>query len=143
MNKQSYLSYLKSQNADYIEELFWRYLADPNSVDESWRYFFEGVELGTDTEPPVKEQANGGNNGASGGTVTHIAGTPGVTASNGGLDGEAKVGELIQHYRELGILLAGVNPLQAAPKNHPLLELQAFELTEADLERKLDRKSVV
>ncbi|MBI3555900.1 MAG: hypothetical protein HY074_06535, partial [Deltaproteobacteria bacterium] len=42
------LNYLKSQNADYIDELFQRYQADPNSVDESWRFFFEGLELATE-----------------------------------------------------------------------------------------------
>src|ERR1700737_5002311 len=33
-------------NVDAIEEAFQRWKRDPASVDESWRYFFEGFELG-------------------------------------------------------------------------------------------------
>ena len=131
------LNYLKSQNADYIDELFARYQADPNSVDESWRFFFEGLELaiesGTALPTPPAQVAG---NGPVGTPVTYMAAVPSPAPGTTPINSEAKVGELIQHYRELGIMLANINPLTPAPTTHPLLELAAFELTAADLDRK-------
>jgi len=141
-----FLSYLKSQNAEYIEDLFQRYLADPNSVDESWRYFFDGLELGSTAagDSPAPNGAVAKGNGqasttaarASGAEVAGVVTYATPTASGKMLDSESKVGELIQHYRELGILLADINPLEQALQKHPLLELSAFELTDADLDKK-------
>ena len=112
-------SYLKSVNAEYIDEIFARYLKDPSSIDESWRYFFEGLELGNQ----VGEAAALENGGLSNGHAT-----PGID-----LSAEAKVAELITAYRELGRLLADIDPLTPAPSSHPLLELSNFRLSEADL----------
>ena len=38
-------SYLKSSHATYIEQLQDLYHQDPDALDPSWRYFFEGLEL--------------------------------------------------------------------------------------------------
>jgi len=38
-------SYLSTMDNSVIEELFEKYKADPGSVDESWRKFFEGFEF--------------------------------------------------------------------------------------------------
>jgi 2-oxoglutarate dehydrogenase E1 component len=34
-------------NITYIEKLYAQYLSDPNSVEKSWHYFFEGMAFGT------------------------------------------------------------------------------------------------
>lgn len=39
-------SYLQLANVEEIEALYAQYLDDPSSVDESWRYFFEGASFG-------------------------------------------------------------------------------------------------
>jgi 2-oxoglutarate dehydrogenase E1 component len=116
----SRFSYLKSTNADYIDELFARFLQDPDSVDPSWRYLFEGMELGTETSPAT---ANGHAVPATGPSPLH----------SNDLSSEAKVAELITAYRELGRLIADINPLAAPAASHPLLELSRFGLTSADL----------
>ncbi|HCK83268.1 MAG TPA: hypothetical protein DHW63_01715, partial [Hyphomonadaceae bacterium] len=36
-------SFLQGANATFVEEMAARYLADPHSVDPSWRAFFEEV----------------------------------------------------------------------------------------------------
>ena len=113
-------SYLKSTNAEYIDELFTRYTRDPESVDPSWRYLFDGLELG------LEEAGNENGNGHAG---------PAVSMATLDLSNEAKVAELINAYRELGRLIANVDPLHAAPPTHPRLELSRFELTSADLQK--------
>jgi 2-oxoglutarate dehydrogenase E1 component len=147
-NSNDKFSYLKSQNADYIEEMFQRYLADPNSVDESWRYFFDGMEIGggsLEVEIETNGHATNGNgNGLNGSARAAMPAMPlsiapagaSVTTLSPALNSEAKVAELIQTYRELGILLADINPLQKPAQAHPLLELSSFELSNADLEKR-------
>ena len=114
-------SYLKSINADYIDDLFALYSQNPDQVDPSWRYFFEGLELGTETETTPELQKK----------------QPDLTpqASSTDVAKEAKVAELILAYRSLGKLLADIDPLTPPPTSHPLLELSRFGLTSADLEK--------
>lgn len=84
-------SYLKSINADYIEELYQKFLEDPSSVDESWRYFFEGVYLGE-----MSALENAVQNGAD------------ATAEN---SYESKIQKLVEAYRNHGHRYAKLNPL--------------------------------
>ena len=39
-NLQPSINFLSGPNAPFIEELYAKYLSDPNSVDESWQNFF-------------------------------------------------------------------------------------------------------
>lgn len=49
-------SFLQGANADYVEQLYANYAADPSSVDASWQAFF--ASLG-DAESDVKKSAEG------------------------------------------------------------------------------------
>jgi 2-oxoglutarate dehydrogenase E1 component len=49
-------SFLQGHNAAYIEQLYARYAADPNAVDEAWRAFFRALG---DTEVDAKREAAG------------------------------------------------------------------------------------
>ncbi len=108
--------YLKSINSDYIEELYTRFKENPDSVDATWRYFFEGMEMAPAAAPtPMAESLSADQ----------------VST----LSSEAKVAELINAYRESGNFLAHIDPLSEPPKSHPLLELSRFELKAANLEK--------
>ncbi len=107
-----------------------RFTQDPDSVDASWRYFFEGLELGTDFAE-THAVSNGNGSGAA-----HAAPVPAALPSTGlDLSAEAKVAQLITAYRELGRLLADLDPLTPAQTSHPLLELSHFQLSPADLQK--------
>jgi len=121
-------TYLKSANAEYIDELLSRYKKDPTSVDPTWRYFFEGVELGNELGTADHALSNGHANGTTNGSAG-----PAVVASSTDLLSEARVAELINAYREFGRTIANINPLTPAPTSHPYLELARFGLTQADL----------
>jgi 2-oxoglutarate dehydrogenase E1 component len=104
-------------NKDYIAEQYRRYQADPASVDERWASFFAGFELAA------------GGNGASPALEPH--GQPAVEAAGG-------VYDLVHSYRELGHLVAHLNPLAPPPEGHPLLEPSEFGFAAADLDRIVD-----
>jgi len=101
-------SYLKSINADYLDQLLEKYQYDPDSVETSWRYLFDGLHIGRSLSPADD--------------LTHLS-------------SEAKVAELINAYRELGRLIADLDPLQPPANTHPLLELERFGLSDEDQER--------
>ncbi len=131
-------SYLRSANAEYIDEVLDRYLKDPNSVDPTWRYFFEGMELGSQLAQQDAEVAysNGHFNGLANSQSNGMAnGAAGITSVGTAIDlsREFRVYELIQAYREFGRMLADLNPLAPPPSSHPYLELGRFDLGEADL----------
>src|SRR5262249_38757666 len=104
------LGFATRWNLDAIEAAYQRWLQDPDSVDESWRLFFEGFELGSDGAHPL----------ATAGTDAQA---------------QAAVVRLVQAYRDLGHFLARLDPLGEPRKSHPQLELAAFGLDQSDLER--------
>jgi 2-oxoglutarate dehydrogenase E1 component len=124
-------------NKDYVAEQYQRWKDDPGSVDESWALFFAGFELG----------------GASGNGLG-VAKAPASEAVEAA--GEALppaedlvqavapvlgVFDLVHSYRELGHLVAHLNPLAPKPAGHPLLEPSEFGFGEDDLDLTVDSGS--
>jgi 2-oxoglutarate dehydrogenase E1 component len=99
-------------NAEFIEEQYKRWKADPASVSSDWRFFFEGFELAASGETEAAESSD-----------------------EQRLLRQSRVESLIYRYRDLGHLLACLDPLAACPTEHPLLALEAFNLTPQDLDR--------
>ncbi len=102
--------FLQQANAAFIEEMHQRYRDDPAAVPEDWRQFFA-------TEP---------------GRALETTPAPQPTA-----DVEPTIGvfDLIHSYRELGHLIANLDPLGDNQSDHPLLELSQFGFSDADLDR--------
>jgi 2-oxoglutarate dehydrogenase E1 component len=100
-------------NLDALEAAYQRWQQEPASVDESWRVFFEGFELGLARPAP---------------------------AVSAGADARAQTGIvlLIDAYRDLGHFMAQLDPLSESRPTYPLLDLAEFGLQEADLERTFD-----
>src|SRR4051795_6033315 len=101
-------------NLDLIEENYQRWRSDPSSVEDTWRFFFEGYELGQSGDGMARAD------------VDHDASRA-----------QAAVTRLIDAYREIGHYLADLDPLKLNPprESHELLEPSQFGLTEADLDR--------
>src|SRR5437763_15941100 len=101
-------------NLDLIEANYQRWRTDPASVDESWRLFFEGYELGQSGDGMARDD------------VDHDAARA-----------QASVTRLIDAYREIGHYLADLDPLKLNPArdSHELLDLGAFGLSSADLDK--------
>jgi 2-oxoglutarate dehydrogenase E1 component len=104
-------------NSEYIEELYAKYQQDPQSVDETWRLFFSGFELG------LGRPVLGGSGGGSGEFAT---------LSQRRQDG---TGDLVHSYRELGHTQADLDPLKVPRASHPLLNLNEFGFSETERDR--------
>src|SRR5262245_54700862 len=95
-------------NQGAIEEAYQRWRQDPASVDETWQAFFAGFELAE--RCPVAADASA----------------------------QLAIFRLVQAYRDLGHLIAHIDPLADLRTSHPYLELEQFGLSEADLDRTFD-----
>ena len=100
------LDFILRANPDYVEELYSQYLRDAQSVGADWAHFFAGFEYGADGR------------GAAAQAERHLG-----------------VLDLIHSYRELGHLIADLNPLGGNPTEHPLLARSEFGFDESDLDR--------
>jgi 2-oxoglutarate dehydrogenase E1 component len=97
-------------NLDAIESAYQRWLVDPASVDEGWRCFLEGFELGvarSETPTPADHSQTG-------------------------------VFRLIYRYRDLGHFLARLDPLSDPRTSYPQLQLSEVGLDDSDLDRVFD-----
>ena len=108
-------------NGQYIDEMYARYLADPQSVDPQWQAFFAGFALGT------------GDAGRDVAAIPAVTGMVGAAAVEQ-LEATTPVGiyDLVHTYREFGHFEANLNPLAAelgeVRKPHPMLSLENFGL---------------
>ncbi len=137
-------SALSGGNADFIEDLYERYLKDPNSVEPTWARYFGSLRGG----------ASGGANGGANGEAAQVEVAHGEIRerllarlnSRGRAGGGAAspelasakqgaVSRLIQVYANRGHLIANLDPLGLQERTKPyVLALQYFGLSKEDLD---------
>ncbi|MEM6803159.1 MAG: thiamine pyrophosphate-dependent enzyme, partial [Bacteroidota bacterium] len=108
------LSFLSNTNPEFVENLYKDYKADPNSVDPSWKRFFDGFDFA---------QQNYSNGQTATSDETDVLGSKELAVLN-----------LINSYRSRGHLFTKTNPVRERRKYSPSLELKNFGLSEGDLE---------
>ncbi|HEX8789952.1 MAG TPA: 2-oxoglutarate dehydrogenase E1 component [Polyangiaceae bacterium] len=125
-------------NAGYVEELHNRWLQSPQSVEQGWREFFEGMNgavrapapaVALPVAPPPSAPKVNGTNGSA---VLREAVRESVVAAT---ELQSRVAQLVNAYRVRGHLFARVDPLENAPEAQPELELSNFGLSEADMDK--------
>lgn len=106
MDKYSYIS---NAHGAYLDEMYQAYQQDPDSVDVTWKKFFEGFEFGIQKY---------GENGS-------------IDSSES--NKETAVRNLIYAYRSRGHLLSDTNPVRARRQHVVDLDLKDFGLSDSDL----------
>ena len=97
-------------SADFIDAQHRKWRSDPASLPSDWQYFFKGFEMA--------------------GAVGPADADPDQALR------QSRVGALIHRYRDIGHLLACMDPLSACPTAHPLLDLETVGLEASDMERR-------
>ncbi|MFP8835760.1 2-oxoglutarate dehydrogenase E1 component [Hydrogenophaga sp. XSHU_21] len=131
-------SYLFGGNAPYVEEMYENYLANPTSVPDTWREYFDALQ----NVPAV--------DGSNAKDVPHLpvinafaerakqGGTTVVIAAGADSDlGRKRVAvqQLIAAYRNVGARWADLDPLKRTGRPHiPELEPSFYGFTDADHE---------
>lgn len=101
-------SYLGNAEIGAVEDLYKQFVEDKNSVDESWRQFFEGFEFARENFEEEKIPEN--------------------------VSKEFCVINLINGYRSRGHLFTHTNPVRERRNYSPTLDIENFGLEKSDLE---------
>src|SRR3954462_834093 len=96
-----------SENGELVDEMFRRWRENPESVDDTWRAFFAGMQFA----------------GRVGGLAEPAAG---VTPPAADLRTQTGAVRLVYWYRQAGHLQAHTDPLSPPPPPNPLLGLANF-----------------
>ena len=102
-------SFLSAMHTKMVDSMYEQYIKDPNSVDESWRRFFQGFDFAKEVYSEEEILSN--------------------TFSK-----EFNVINLINEYRKRGHLFTKTNPVRERRKYSPSLEIENFGLNEKDLD---------
>jgi 2-oxoglutarate dehydrogenase E1 component len=117
-------SFLNAAHTSFIADLYDKYLVNPDSVEPSWRSFFQGYDLAN---------SNYSLNG-KGDVAIEIPGH---------VHKEFQVIELINSYRSRGHLFTKTNPVRERRKYEPSLALENFGLSNEDLDTIFDAGKIV
>ncbi|MGB7978997.1 MAG: 2-oxoglutarate dehydrogenase E1 component [Chlamydiales bacterium] len=96
-------------NVALMEELYNRYLLNPEGVDLSWRHFFEGIDFASHLYHRGEKLQGDSSN--------------------------LRIYELIQAFRRHGHLMAGCNPLTEPPASVSELELETLGFFSSEMEQ--------
>lgn len=113
-------SFIANAHPAYIDSLYEQYQNNPEQVEGSWASFFKGFDYAH------------ANNGHSNGSAA--AKSNGVTPSAVFNPQEFQVLAMITAYRGRAHLLSTTNPVRARRDRNPKLDLEDFNLSEADLD---------
>ena len=115
-------SFLNAAHSAFFADLYDQYLKNPDTVEPSWRAFFQGFDFGSE------------NAEVASGEISYSEGedciSPGVPEH---MQKEFNVIRLIDGYRNRGHLFTKTNPVRERRKYDPTLDLANFGLSEGDL----------
>ena len=109
-------SFLNAAHSAYFSEMYDQYLKDPDSLEPSWKAFFQGYDFANSDF--LKEEVL---EGVSLQVPDHV-------------QKEFKVINLINGYRSRGHLFTQTNPVRARRTYTPTLSLENFGLSDNDLD---------
>ncbi|WP_405267721.1 2-oxoglutarate dehydrogenase E1 component [Cellulophaga sp. Ld12] len=117
-------SFLNAAHTSFFAELYDKYLINPDSVEPSWRAFFQGFDFGQESlldelDLPV--------------TPNNVAAPSGTSEMPQSLQKEFQVIRLIDGYRSRGHLFTKTNPVRERRKYEPTLAIENFGLSSGDL----------
>ncbi|MFP9097708.1 2-oxoglutarate dehydrogenase E1 component [Flavobacterium sp. RHBU_24] len=120
-------SFLNAANTAFFADLYDQYIENPDSVEPSWRAFFQGFDFaaadyGSGATEVVAQAAP-----VAPAPVSDYSGIPEK------LQKEFKVLNLIEGYRTRGHLFTKTNPVRERRTFSPTLDLENFGLSDADL----------
>jgi 2-oxoglutarate dehydrogenase E1 component len=107
-------SFLNSAHTSFFAEMYDQYLESPDSLEPSWKAFFQGFDFGLENANITLEEKKF------------------EVPEN--IKQEFKVVNLINAYRQRGHLFTITNPVRERRKYSPTLDIENFGLKETDLE---------
>ena len=127
-------SFLNAAHTQFFADLYEQYTQNPDSVEPSWRAFFQGFDFGMETFSEEQFLAQMSKTDSDGQDCNLVSGK---------LQKEFNVLKLIDGYRTRGHLFTRTNPVRDRRTYEPNLDLENFGLTSADLDTVFDAAKVI
>ena len=129
-------SFLNAAHTSFFAELYDKYLTNPDSIEPSWRAFFQGFDFGLESslEDLGLESDKGGMVVLSNGKQVEMPQS---------LQKEFQVIRLIDGYRSRGHLFTKTNPVRERRKYVPTLDIANFGLSEEDMDSVFDAGKII
>ncbi len=127
-------SFLNAAHTEFFAQLYDQYSENPDSVEPSWRSFFQGFDFGMTTygeENPVRQMATYATSNLENGSVSEK------------VLKEFKVLKLIEGYRTRGHLFTKTNPVRERRTSSPTLDIENYGLSKSDLDTVFDAAKVI
>lgn len=122
-------SFLNAAHTAFFAQLYDQYLINPDSVEPSWRAFFQGFDFGLES-------------GGSENTI-YVESSQAQIEVPKNVQKEFQVVKLIDGYRSRGHLFTKTNPVRERRKYTPTLDIENFGLSAADLDTVFNAGEVV
>jgi|694.fasta_scaffold04428_3 2-oxoglutarate dehydrogenase E1 component len=116
---------MNTYSLDYIDDLYVRYIQDPNSVSDVWRKYFEEFSLASQSEGLYLS----GDGQPADGNAAELSDALWLARM------QERVDQLVREYRVRGHLMAKIDPLGLHRKGPPELDPRSHGLTEGDMNR--------
>ena len=135
-------SFLNAAHTQFFADLYDQYQTNPDSVEPSWRSFFQGFDFGMTTYGEEISQSTEPN--ISGQKIAAFAdNSQDFSAVSSKIQKEFSVLKLIDAYRTRGHLFTKTNPVRERRIYFPTLDIENFELSSADLNTVFDAAKII
>ena len=124
-------SFLNAAHTSYFADLYDQYLKYPDSVEPSWRAFFQGFDLGLEERSDIDA------------TQANTSNSKSASQAPDAVLKEFQVIRLIDGYRARGHLFTKTNPVRERRKYVPTLDISNFGLSEQDLDLKFNAGNII
>ncbi len=127
-------SFLNAAHTEFFAQLYDQYLENPDSVEPSWRSFFQGFDFGLSSsngEIFTDEALSISSEGQDFSTISAK------------LQKEFQVLKLIEAFRTRGHLFTKTNPVRDRRTYSPTLEIENFGLNQSDLNTVFDAAKLI
>ena len=135
-------SFLNAANTQFFADLYDQYLENPDSVEASWRAFFQGFDFARESygDDFFQESVPQEVSTVNAPVASSVASTPQAAPVpvSGKVEKELQVLNLIKAYQRQGHLLAQIDPLKERKAPQVSLSLEKFGLSQADLSTVFD-----
>lgn len=128
-------SFLNTAHTSFFADLYDRYLSNPDSIEPSWRAFFQGFDFGMESAL--------GEVGIDTDKGTVVAGNGQEVAIPDDLQKEFQVIRLIDGYRSRGHLFTRTNPVRERRQYSPTLDIENFGLGKDDLDTAFNAGEII
>lgn len=134
-------SFLNTIHPEQLDQLYHKYLKYPDSIEPSWRAFFQGFDFGKEVTEEILVSQAPENASSESQNIDFLEN--GHIKPSEDIHKEFQVIRLIDGYRTRGHLFTKTNPVRERRKYRPTLDIENFGLSSSDLDKEFNAGEII